>query len=78
MLFSKRMKLCDMAIEWCEERNIPANSFNIVTALDSLGLLGQEAVEHQMQRMADEVRHGVDCRCVLCLANNVVAKTRRS
>lgn len=36
-----------------------------------------EAAEHQMQRTAETVRHGIDCRCVLCLANNVVAQTRR-
>lgn len=36
-----------------------------------------EAAEHQMQRTAETVRHGVDCRCVLCLANQVVNSTRR-
>lgn len=36
-----------------------------------------EAAEHQMQRTAETVRHGVDCRCVLCQANDVVSKTRR-
>lgn len=36
-----------------------------------------EAAEHQMQPTSGTVRHGVDCRCVQCLANDVVSKASR-
>lgn len=43
ILFSKRCKIERMAIEWCVKNNVPTNSFNIVTALCSLGLIESEA-----------------------------------
>lgn len=31
--------MTNKAIEWCDENNIPTNSFNIVTALCSMGYI---------------------------------------
>lgn len=42
MLFSKRRKVLQRAIGWCHENGVPDNGFNIVTALDSLGLIREE------------------------------------
>lgn len=39
MLFSKRKKLADFAVAWCEKRGIPESPFNIVTALASYELV---------------------------------------
>lgn len=39
ILFSKRKKLAERAIEWCEKKGAPLNPFNIVTALNAIGAL---------------------------------------
>lgn len=54
MLFSERKKISDLAEQWCRDKGIPVNVFNVVTALDALGLLQQ----------SDDVQtNGAYCRC---------------
>ena len=44
ILFSKRRALERKAIEWCAKNNAEPNSFNLVTALCSMGLIGGNAI----------------------------------
>lgn len=39
MIFSRRNKISKDVEEWCKERRVPATGVNVITALDSLGLL---------------------------------------
>jgi hypothetical protein len=36
-----------------------------------------EAAQQNMHRTAEQVRHGVDCRCVQCQADKVVERATR-
>jgi hypothetical protein len=44
MIFSRRLKVAELAIKWCEEHStkeysVRQDAFGIVTALDALGFL---------------------------------------
>jgi hypothetical protein len=44
MIFTKRIALSRLAMAWCHARNIPAEPFNVVTALFALGHLKADSV----------------------------------
>lgn len=60
-LFSKRKKLADMAVEWCHKQNSHADTFNIVTALDSLGVLKDDSVITPSVKKGDIKNTCIDC-----------------
>ena len=43
MLFFERRELEGLVIQWCNERGIPVNSLNIITALNALGYLSAQS-----------------------------------
>ena len=49
MIFSQRYFSTKNAVEWLESRGVIVTPLNIVTALNALGLLRFEAVEHSVQ-----------------------------
>lgn len=66
-----QMELRSAQVNWYEECY-----FNCDDLL-SQSIAQLETDQPSAQPMTEEVKHGVDCRCVQCLADAVVRKARR-
>jgi len=54
MIFSKRNEISKKVEQWCMEHNAPLLPINIITALDSMGLMREESQkEREMESYID-------------------------
>lgn len=56
LLFSQRLKLQSLYLEWCKRNNVTDTPFSVITFLHSNSLIDDEAANRYLEEHEDEVQ----------------------
>jgi hypothetical protein len=56
LLFSQRLKLQSLYLQWCKRNNVADTPFSVITFLHSNSLIDDEAANRYLEEHKDEVQ----------------------
>lgn len=56
LLFSQRLKLQDLYLQWCERNQVADTPFSVITFLHSNSLIDDEAANRYLEEYKDELQ----------------------